>query len=88
MYQNSFFVRHIFITVFLVFHIIIQAQVSKSLEASLVKNAPVIDGILSDEIWKDLDPATDFTLIWPETRQGKNVPKEYETTIMEASSGL
>ncbi len=72
--------RHIFVTVFLVFHIIINAQVSKSLEASLVKNAPVIDGILSDEIWKDLDPATDFTLIWPETRQGKNVPKEYETT--------
>ena len=72
--------RHIFVTVFLVFHIIIHAQVSKSLEASLVKYAPVIDGILSDEIWKDLDPATDFTLIWPETRQGKNVPKEYETT--------
>ena len=72
--------RHIFVTVFLIFHIIIHAQVSKSLEASLVKNAPVIDGILSDEIWKDLDPATDFTLIWPETRQGKNVPKEYETT--------
>ena len=72
--------KHIFVTVFLIFHIIIHAQVSKSLEASLVKNAPVIDGILSDEIWKDLDPATDFTLIWPETRQGKNVPKEYETT--------
>ena len=72
--------RHIFVTVFLVFHIIIYAQVSKSLEASLVKYAPVIDGILSDEIWKDLDPATDFTLIWPETRQGKNVPKEFETT--------
>lgn len=62
------------------FHIIIHAQVSKSLEASLVKYAPVIDGILSDEIWKDLDPATDLTLIWPETRQGKNVLKEYETT--------
>jgi hypothetical protein len=73
-------VKHIFVTVFLIFHIIIHAQVSKSLEASLVKNAPVIDGILSDEIWKDLDPATDFTLIWPETRQGKNVPKEFETT--------
>lgn len=72
--------KHIFVTVFLIFHIIIHAQVSKSLEASLVKNAPVIDGILSDEIWKDLDPATDFTLIWPETRQGKNVPKEFETT--------
>jgi len=73
-------VKHRFVTVFLIFHIIIHAQVSKSLEASLVKNAPVIDGILSDEIWKDLNPATDFTLIWPETRQGKNVPKEYETT--------
>jgi hypothetical protein len=62
------------------FHVTLASQETKSLEASTVKNTPVIDGILSDEIWKDLDPATDFTLIWPETRQGKNVPKEYETT--------
>ncbi|MDG1929765.1 MAG: DUF5916 domain-containing protein, partial [Flavobacteriaceae bacterium] len=34
----------------------------------------------SEEIWNDLNPATDFTLIWPETSQGKNLPEEYETT--------
>jgi hypothetical protein len=73
-------VKHLPFKVLLLLHVIIHAQERKSLEAFAVKNAPVIDGILSDEIWNDLNPATDFTLIWPETRQGKNVPKEYETT--------
>ena len=66
--------------IFFFFHVTLASQERKSLEASAIKNAPVIDGILSDEIWKDLDSATDFTLIWPETRQGKNIPEEYETT--------
>ena len=66
--------------IFLCFHFTLASQERKSLIASTVKNAPVIDGILSEEIWNDLNPATDFTLIWPETRQGKNISKEYETT--------
>ena len=65
--------RHLFVKVFLVLNVIIHAQERKSLEASAIKTAPVIDGILSEEIWNDLNPATDFTLIWPETRQGKNI---------------
>ena len=66
--------------IFFFFHVTLASQERKSLVASPVKNAPVIDGILSEEIWNDLNPATDFTLIWPETRQGKNISKEYETT--------
>ena len=60
--------RHVFVTVFLIFHLIIQAQERKSLEASAVKNAPVIAGIPSEEIWNDFTPATDFSILWPETR--------------------
>ena len=66
--------------IFFFFHVTLASQERKSLVASPVKNAPVIDGILSEEIWNDLNPATDFTLIWPETSQGKNLPEEYETT--------
>ena len=72
--------RHVFVTVFLIFHLIIQAQARKNLEASPVNNAPVIDGMLSEEIWKDLEPATDFTLIWPETRHGRKIPEDFNTT--------
>ena len=66
--------------IFFFFHVTLASQERKSLEASAIKNAPVIDGILSEEIWNDLNPATDFSIIWPETRQGKNIPDEYETT--------
>ncbi|MDG2483760.1 MAG: DUF5916 domain-containing protein [Flavobacteriaceae bacterium] len=72
--------RYLFLSVFLIFHVIIQAQVRKNLEASPIKNPPVIDGILSEEIWNNLNPATDFTLIWPETRHGNKIPVEFNTT--------
>ena len=37
-----------------------------------------MDGILSEEIWDNLVPATNFTLMWPQTRNGKKI-KKYET---------
>ena len=39
-----------------------------------------IDGILSEDLWNDLNPATDFTLMWPETRNGIKIPDEFKTT--------
>ena len=78
--NHKILVRYLFISVFLIFHVIIQAQVRKNLEASPIKNPPVIDGILSEEIWNNLNPATDFTLIWPETRHGNKIPVEFNTT--------
>lgn len=78
--NHKILVRYLFLSVFLVFHVVIQAQVRKNLEASPVKNAPVIDGILSEEIWNNLNPATDFTLMWPETRHGNKIPVEFNTT--------
>ena len=77
-------VKYPLIIFLIFFHLSLLSQERKNLKAQLIKTSPVIDGILSDEIWKDLNPATDFTLIWPETRQGKNVPKEYETTAYVA----
>ena len=70
--------RYLFVSIFLIFNII-QAQQSKSYEAFPVKSAPVIDGILSEEIWNNLVPATNFTLMWPETRHGNKIPGKYET---------
>ena len=63
---------------FLIFNVI-QAQESKSYQAFPVKSAPVIDGILSEKIWDNLVPATNFSLMWPETRHGNKIPMEYET---------
>ena len=37
---------------------------------------PIIDGILSEDLWNNLNPATDFTLMWPETRNGIKIPKQ------------
>ena len=70
--------RYLFVFIFLIFNII-QAQQSKSYEAFPVKSTPVIDGILSEEIWNNLVPASNFTLMWPETRHGNKIPSKYET---------
>lgn len=70
--------RYLFVSIFLIFNII-QAQQSKSYEAFPVKSTPVIDGILSEEIWNNLVPASNFTLMWPETRHGNKIPSKYET---------
>ena len=70
--------RYLFVCLFLIFNIT-QAQQSKSYVALPVKSAPVIDGILSEEIWNNLVPATNFTLMWPETRHGNKIPVKYET---------
>jgi len=78
--NNDLLLRFVLIVTFFNFQFAITAQERKSLEAIPVKETPVIDGILSDEVWNDLNPATNFTLMWPETRHGKKIPGEYETT--------
>ena len=70
--------RYIFVSLVLILNII-QAQESKSYEAFPVESAPIIDGILSEKIWSNLVPATNFTLMWPETRHGNKIPANYET---------
>ena len=71
--------RYFFISIFLILNTI-EAQESKSYEASYIKSEPIIDGILSEEIWSNLAPATNFSLMWPETRHGNKIPFKYETT--------
>ena len=78
--NHDLLLRFVFIVTFLNFQFALTAQERKNLEANPVKETPVIDGILSDDVWKDLNPATNFTLMWPETRHGKKIPEEYETT--------
>ena len=57
---NDLFLRFVLIVTFLNFQFALTAQERKSLEANLVKETPVIDGILSDDVWKDLKPAINF----------------------------
>ena len=78
--NHDLLLRFVLIVTFLNFQFVLTAQERKNLEANPVKETPVIDGILSDDVWKDLNPATNFTLMWPETRHGKKIPEEYETT--------
>ena len=78
--NNDLLQRFVLIVIFFNFQFALTAQERKSLEANPVKEPPVIDGILSDEVWNDLNPASNFTLMWPETRHGKKIPEEYETT--------
>ena len=78
--NNDLLLSFVLIVIFFNFQFALTAQERKSLEATPVKETPVIDGILSDEDWNDLNPASNFTLMWPETRHGKKIPEEYETT--------
>ena len=78
--NNDLLQRFVLIVIFFNFQFTLTAQERKSLEANPVKEPPLIDGILSDEVWNDLNPASNFTLMWPETRYGKKIPEEYETT--------
>jgi len=73
--------RFVIICIFSLFQVILVAQERKSLKVQRIEKAPVIDGILSEEIWHDIDPATDFTIIWPETRYGKKIPEKFKTTV-------
>ena len=56
------------------------AQQAKTLAATRITEAPVVDGLLLENIWETLPPADDFTLIWPATRSGMKIPEGYETT--------
>lgn len=56
------------------------AQQAKTLVATRITEAPVVDGLLLENIWETLPPADDFTLIWPATRSGMKIPEGYETT--------
>ena len=68
--------RYFFVSIFLILNTI-DAQESKSYEASYIKSEPIIDGVLSEEIWNNLVPASNFTLMWPETRHGNKIPSKY-----------
>ena len=72
--------RFIIFLFFLIFSDLVQAQERKILQSMFTDKVPIIDGILSEDLWNDLNPATDFTLMWPETRNGIKIPNEFKTT--------
>ena len=72
--------RFIIFLFILIFSDLVQAQERKILQSMFTDKVPIIDGILSEDLWNDLNPATDFTLMWPETRNGIKIPNEFKTT--------
>jgi len=68
----------ILIVAFLTFNL--QAQTStKHLETNYVEQAPVIDGVLDDFVWKNANIATDFVMFRPES--GKKEPDHIKSKV-------
>ena len=57
------------------------SQERKVIEAYRFQVAPKIDGIISEKEWKEVIPATNFTLFQPEIRSGEKIPVGYETYV-------
>ena len=76
--------KNLFLCVIFFCSTLVFAQQEKSLLATRITEAPTIDGVLSEQIWQQLPPADNFTLIWPNTRAGKSIPVGYETTAFIA----
>ena len=54
-------------------------ETQKTYETKFVENAPVIDGVLDDEAWQNVNVATDFVMFRPE--RGTPEPKNLKTTV-------
>ena len=69
---------------FIVFNIfvsfIIYSQERKTFDAVRFDSPPIIDGILNDNQWTKSKKLDDFILALPETRYGKKIPVNYEST--------
>ncbi len=57
------------------------SQERKIIEAYRFQVPPKIDGIMSEKEWKEIIPATNFTLFQPENRSGEEIPVGYETYV-------
>jgi hypothetical protein len=73
-------IKFVLFNFFVFLSTVVYAQQAKTLAAIRITEAPVVDGLLLENIWKTLPPADDFTLIWPATRSGMKIPEGYETT--------
>ena len=51
----------------------------KTVKTTRISTAPIIDGVLNDDAWKNADLLTDFVIFRPEN--GKVVPDEYQTRV-------
>ena len=56
-----------------------QKKNRKTIKTTRINNAPKIDGLLNDNVWKNSEVITDFVLFRPEN--GELVSSEYQTTV-------
>ena len=56
------------------------SQDRKAFNAYRTESAPKIDGFIDNKEWRNSQILSEFTLWRPETRSGKKIPEEYETT--------
>jgi len=73
--KKGFFLIAIFLTILNSY-----SQDRKSFNAYRTESAPKIDGYIDNKEWRNSQILSEFTLWRPETRSGKKIPEEYETT--------
>ena len=73
--KKGFFLIAIFLTILNSY-----SQDRKSFNAYRTENAPKLDGFIDDIEWRNSQKLSEFTLWRPETRSGKKISEEYETT--------
>ena len=73
--KKGFFLIAIFLTILNSY-----SQDRKSFNAYRTENTPKVDGFIDDKEWRNSQKLSEFTLWRPETRSGKKIPEEYETS--------
>ena len=73
------FINSLFIILFFIINTYTQER--KSIDAHRFTEPPTIDGNISKNEWKQIKPATNFTLFQPEIRSGEKIPNGYETYV-------
>ncbi len=58
------------------------SQEKKTIDAVLIKTSPKIDGLLDDEVWKNIQPSNGF-FMWEPGNEG-TIPPEFQTEVKMA----
>ncbi len=58
------------------------AQEKKTIKAVRIQQAPKIDGVLDDDVWKNIEPSNHFYM-WEPSNEG-TIPPEYQTEVKMA----
>ncbi|MFD1294315.1 DUF5916 domain-containing protein [Lutibacter holmesii] len=74
--------KYLIVYFFCIFSFVTAQQTKKSVNASRAEKAPIIDGVLNDDVWKNADIAKDFVMFKPGdgTKERNNKKTEVKIT--------